>query len=448
MTPFEKIARAIFRNLNPYVPRSIIDPTTRVAERESTLRLRNAGLADAQKLIIRELQSITAQKRRLNAQAKEARRQGNRSQVISVNRELAEEKFKEDVIRKLADSIAWQVMDGRNDIAQWLHENENAPSIDESNFESVMEETDKINEDDPLAFALISDLTSFIRIGDIIKRDTAGVLHVIEVKEGETNQRVIAIIQDDLSSERDKLDLPRLERIHGSHLAKHIRRVHKQMKKGTRVEEIINKGKGRDPKTDTDVIIGEPSHAPASYSRNLAELLVELDTRDWAYTIIDNSLMVVCYKGMMKDTGRSLLTSLAQTSFQGDFVTTDFRQGLATPLSEPIFLKPFRENDIFDIVFGRTRVFLVFDLDWILEAFRERGASARWLSKKETTKLRQQSKSEGPFEHNGRAIAVENAEWSLFLTDGPLRRILLDSLLPSAVVSMLMESLESQPAVD
>lgn len=91
---------------------------------------------------------------------------------------------------------------------------------------------------------------------------------------------------------------------------------------------------------------------------------------------------------------------------------------------------------------------MILALDWIVEAFREKGASVCWLSKKETMKLRQQSKSESPFEHNGRAIAVENAEWSLFLGEGSLRRILLDSLLPSSIVSMLMESLDSPPTVD
>lgn len=357
MTPFEKRARDIFRNLNPYQARGIIDPTTGRADQESSLRLRNAAFASAQKLIIIELQSITTEEKTLKAQAKEARKTRNRSYQTYFKRELAQVEFKEAIIRKLADSIAWQIMGGRNDIAQWLHEYQKAPSIDESNLESVVEQAEKMNERDPLSFALISDLTSFIRIGDIIKRDTSGILHVIEVKEGETNQRVIAIIQDNLLSEQDNVDLHRLERTHGSHLAKHIRRVHKQMKRGTRVEEIINTGKGKDPKTDTNVIVREPSHAPASYARNLAELLVNLDTHDWSYTLIDNSLMIGCYKGIMKGTGRSLLTSLARTSFQGNFVTTDFRDGLATPLAEPVFLKPFREDDIFDIVFDRTRVF-------------------------------------------------------------------------------------------
>lgn len=448
MTLFEKRARDIFRNLSPSQARGIIDPATGRVNPESFLRLRNSAFADAQKLIITELQSITYQKKRLNVQIKEAHRRRNLSQAIRFNKELTEEKFKERITRKLADSIAWQLIDGRNDIAQWLHEDESAPSIDESNLESVVEEAEKINQGDPLSFALISDLTSFIRVGDIIKRDTSGILRIIEVKEGKSNQRAVAIIHDDVLSEEHKLDLPRLESIHGPHLAKQIKRIHKQLTKGARVEEIINTGKGKDPKTDTDVIIREPLSAPTSYTLNLAELLIELDTKDWAYTIVENSLMVGCYQGMMKRAGRYTLRSLAQTSFHGNFVTINFRQGLGTTLAEPVFLKPFREDDIFDIVFDRTRVFLVLDLDWLIEAFRERGANASWLSGKETAKLRQQNKSERPFEFNGRAIAVENAEWSLILGDGSLRRILFDNLLPSSVVSMLMESLDSPPTVD
>jgi hypothetical protein len=448
MTLFEKRARDIFRNLNPYQTRGIIDPTTGRADRESSLRLRNAAFASAQKLIISELQSITTKEKSIKAQAKEARKIRNRSQESSLKRELAQVEYKEVIIRKLADSIAWQVIGGRNDIAQWLHEYEKSPSIDESNLESVMDQAETMNQGNPLSFALISDLTSFIRIGDIIKRDTSGILHIIEVKEGKANQKAIAIIQDELLAEEDNLDLPRLESTHGSHLAKQIRRIHKQLRKGARVEEIINTGKGKDPKTDTEVIIREPLRAPASYTLTFAKLLIELDTKDWAYTIVENGLMVGCYKGSMKVAGRSILTSLAQASFQRNFVTTNFRLGLATPLAEPVFLKPFREDDIFDIVFDRTRVFFVLDLDWLVEAFRERGTSARWLSQKETMRLRQQHKYERLFEFNGRAIALENAEWSLLIGEALHRRILFDNLLPSSVVSMLKESLDSPPTVD
>jgi arsenate reductase-like glutaredoxin family protein len=158
--------------------------------------------------------------------------------------------------------------------------------------------------------------------------------------------------------------------------------------------------------------------------------------------------MIGCYKRLMKREGASLLSSLAQTLFGNNVITVNFRDGLREPMCEPIFLKQFREEDIFDIIFNRASVSFVLNLDRVIESFRERGAKASWLSSEETSKLIQQSKSkyERPFvfKATNRVIAVENEEWSLYVGDGSLRRIFFDSVLPSSVVSMLLDALNSQ----
>src|SRR2546421_704025 len=136
MRDFEKSAKEIFGELSPYRARGIIDPTTGQAHEQSALRMRNGGFTRAQKLIITELQLLTAGKRLLNTQIKDVNKNRNRKEAVHIQGILDREKFKESIIRKLADSIAWQLIDGRNDLAQWLHTHEEAPAIDKSNLDS------------------------------------------------------------------------------------------------------------------------------------------------------------------------------------------------------------------------------------------------------------------------------------------------------------------------
>lgn len=442
MKVFEEKAREIFRYICPYKARGIIDPTTGKSDPKSAVRLRYADFAKAQDLIINELKSIMVLRRDLNAQMKMAKTSRNKPLVVRLERELKKEAFKETIIRKLADSIAWQLVGGRSDLIHWLHGDEKPPAIDESNLESVLEEVNIINQSNPLSFALISDLTSFVQVGDILKRDTSAFIKIIEVKEGKANQKVAAIIEDELLVEKDGLNFARLEGVHGTHLAQQVRRTYRQWTKGARVEEIINTGRGKDPNSGNSVVVWDPSRKVAYYEHKLAELLLELDNKPWAYTIIDTSLKVGCYKGKMKRAGKSILELLAQTSLRRSFITINFSEGLLVPTSEPIFLKPFREDDIFDIIFDRIRVYMVLDIDWMIKAFRERGGRADWLSRKETTKLLQQEKYDRPFVFEGRSISIENEKWSMFVGGGALRRIFFDNFLPSSVVSMLLESME------
>ena len=446
MKSFEAKTRAIFRRTCPYRERGIVDPAIGKADPQSVLRMRYADFAGAQKLIIEELQAIMARKRDLDTKLQAARKNKQRMQVTYFERALGEEKVKEIIIRKLADSIAWQLVDGRTDFIQWLYSSENPPAIDESNLQSVLEEVNRLNEEEPLSFALITDLTSFIRVGDILRRDTSGIIKIIEVKEGKKNLEALQIVKNELMSEGDELSLANLKQVYDPYLMGQVNRIRKQIAKGNRVREIINTGKGQDPQTCTPVIVQEPQRKPGTYTKELVGQLLSLDKDPWAYTIIEGCLMIGCYKGLMKKAGISLLTSLAQTFFQKNFYRVNLRQGLEDPMCEPIFIKPFREEDIFDIIFDRTRVFLVLNMDSLIEAFTERGAKARWLSRRETTKLCQQSKSkhERPVVFKDRAISIENDKWSLFLAGGTLRRIFFDNLLPSSVVSMLLDSLDSQ----
>jgi hypothetical protein len=97
-------------------------------------------------------------------------------------------------LSNIADGIAIQMMSQQVHIARRLHIGEKSTKLFENaNIEHTIKEADKINED-PGNFAQISDLTSFVQIGDLLIAHKTPGLCISEIKEGKTNQGTRAFI--------------------------------------------------------------------------------------------------------------------------------------------------------------------------------------------------------------------------------------------------------------
>lgn len=432
---FEEKARQIFRLIRRYDDGKLfVNPATGRYDSRAHLRVRHASFARAQDGIVAELLSIALRRRDLNAEIKNARRSRNKDDERALLREEMTLDYREAIIRKLADSIAWQLIGGRKDIAQYLYIRESPPSIDQSNFESVKEEVDRLNQSDSTTFALVSDLTSFVQIGDILAWGPGG-LRVIEVKEGEFSAKAIQIAGEMIEDDKEP-DVGILSSELGRHSAKHVDRVYRQMLRGSRAEEIINTGKGYDPETGRPAIVQEPGQIPVTYELELTKLVSEQDKRLWAYTVLEDCLMIGCYSGVWRKAGRHLLQELSARLYGRQYPFVDLRAGLEVPMADPIFLKPLTEGQIFDVVFGRTCVFMIINLDRLLDMFSRRGVNARWLPRKETARLRNEWRGGGLLVFDNRAIVIQHEESSIYLTDAALSRIVFDNMLPSSLVTM------------
>src|ERR1051326_6523544 len=164
--------------------------------RLESVRRRNVRFVKAQVLLLEELRSLGRRKRSLDSRLREARRQRDKALVAEITSKLKIENIKDVVLRKLADCMAWQLIDGRSDIAKQLDISEpSRPDLNSSNVESVKETAEQMNSSNPISFSLISDLTSFVQIGDLLYRDLH-LLKLIEVKEGDKNVQAIKILEE------------------------------------------------------------------------------------------------------------------------------------------------------------------------------------------------------------------------------------------------------------
>jgi hypothetical protein len=166
---FEQTARRIYRLAYKHGATYTLLLVDRKASRESFLRACHNGFAKAQELIVVELITVQEIQKNLNDDLKSARRKRDQTAITKLEKEISIENFKEHILRKLADSIAWHIIGGQKYIARSLCLREsNRPNLKSSNLSSVIDVVNSHNKENSLNFALLSDITSFVQIGDIL----------------------------------------------------------------------------------------------------------------------------------------------------------------------------------------------------------------------------------------------------------------------------------------
>ena len=244
---------------------------------EAFVRTCHAGFAMAQHLIVDELITLHQRQRELTTQLGIVRRERDKASQNKIKQLLGTEKFKEQVIRKLADSIAWQLLRNQNYIARRLYIGEDSPpSIDKSNLASVVKVINELNAKDPLSFALISDTTSFIQVGDVLRIHHNGI-EIIEVKEGEKNLQAITILES--LEESSEIEEKKLAGEHGQDLAKQITRMSRQQKRAQRAVNVLNTGSGPDTSTGIPIQVKDVEFPESKYLSDLKNLFEELNDK-------------------------------------------------------------------------------------------------------------------------------------------------------------------------
>lgn len=163
-------------------------------------------------------------------------------------------KYQEMVVRKAMDSIAWQILKYDLTVMRRLYQGHELIDITDSNLESELRYIDKYLEENPTGFVLISDLTSFVQVGDVVNLSLQKGIQIIELKEGKKNGEIFQII-DTLK----EIDCPyylktTLENMDKKTREQFVREI-KQIGRGLEVSKTINEGVGTDLFTGLSVKI-------------------------------------------------------------------------------------------------------------------------------------------------------------------------------------------------
>jgi hypothetical protein len=393
------------------------------------------GFKIAQKLLIEEIKKYQAELRETTAQLKEFRRHRDKAQEKETQNIINILKQRLHNFSHIADGIAWQLIGGQIHIGRRFHIQEKSSKfLDSSNIEHAIQVAEAINQT-PGDFALISDLTSFVQIGDLLVRH-GKVMAIMELKEGKVNDQIVDFFKkvDKAGEEISQEDLK--QKFDGT-TVKQIKRMQRQWQRAVRATDVINNDKGIDPVSGVDITVSTPKVETQYYHEELSKLYEHLKDKIWAYTVIDTCVHIGMYrdKGIMM-AGFAIEEILKQQT--ENFLIIDWLS-ITYNLSQPLFAKPFPPEFIIDILTGKVKVIIGLNADALIETFNFFGLKSRWLTEKETAKRQQTAARKGLVVISKKGIIVtQPSGQEITIFGGTLSKILYDSIRPSSVALSIL----------
>ncbi|MHA8097803.1 hypothetical protein VR479_00745 [Aquirufa aurantiipilula] len=393
------------------------------------------GFKIAQGLLVVEIKKYQSLLRETTNQLKEFRRQRDKE-----NEKIADLKIK--IIEQrlhnfshIADGIAWQLIGGQIHIARRFHIQEMSTKyLDSSNIEHAIQTAEEINKN-PNDFALISDLTSFVQIGDLLVRHDK-IIGIMELKEGKVNYQIKEFL-DNLENVGRTVSDDELKIFFDGKTIKQLKRMQRQQERAVRATDVINNDKGIDPVSGGKIVVSTPKVFTEYYHEDLSNLQEDLKEKIWAYTCLETCLHI----GMYRDKGITMAGFAIKELLKNktaNYIIIDWLS-ITHNLSEPLFGKPFSPDFIIDVLIGKIKIIIGLDLDALIDTFNVFGLKARWLTEKETTKSKQGAIRDGMVIVNKRGIAVTLPDKKeMIILGGTLSKILYDSIKPTSIATSML----------
>lgn len=402
-------------------------------KKEEFIHSCHEGYKLAQNKLVDEILSYQDLQISKKPKLKEARRQRDEDLEEKITKELKIIEQRLKTFSHIADGIAWQLIGGEIHIAKRFYLQEKGQKrLKESNIDHAIKVAREINKD-PNNFALISDITNFIQIGDLLVV-SEGTIGIMELKQGKVNKQITEFLAR-LKKEKKKIEDVNIKQKFDKRTAKQVKRVARQQKRMQQVSDLIKNDEGIDPVTETNLTINTPAFDMQYFHENLEKLHLELKDKIWSYDVIEGCIHVGMYKGkglmMAPFAIKQIISQNAVNHLVVDWMS------IVDNVSEPIFAKPFNPNFIIDVLTGGVRVIFGIDFDKLIELFCNVGLPTDWVSEKETMKFKQRSKHK-PFEINKRAILMKANDQEIYFGGGLISKMIYDNIKPSSLAMSML----------
>ncbi len=279
-----------------------------------------SGFKSGQEKILTELKALQTRAKENQILLKIARREGNKNLSDELVLESKTIEYQDSIFRNLADTIAWQMLNGEHYLYRRFYTGETGTKdLSDKAFSHVIDFTNEVNAD-PDVFCLIADITNNIQLGDCLIRDKDGI-KVSEIKSGEMNFKALDIINDRKLTD-DDFNEKKLSEEFEDKFIKQMKRMVSQKGKTERAAKIVKENSGPDPKyKDTAVHIVENNFQIETYHMELLGLLSQLRSQDYAYTCVGAIVHIGVYKNDWRVFGQFSMEQLCDPfPFFGSYV--------------------------------------------------------------------------------------------------------------------------------
>lgn len=343
------------------------------------------------------------------------------------------------LLNGIADSMAWQMIDNQLCYARRLYKEQPIIDLKNSNFASVIKAAEQNHKHYPDSFSLISDLTTFVQVGDLLTTDLEGKITIGEVKEGIKNHQILDFMKFFMKS-----GCPRALRYfvqeHGEQSLKQLQRMMRQANRMGHVAEVFNTGSSQDPDTEFKINIPEETLYIPDWDDELNSVLIQSDTRGWALEVIDDCLFIGSYsKTAMRGAGHSMFN----TWFDSSEGTSECPRArlidcMQHPLALPIFNRAIADRHKLDILFGRKNVCIGLNIPELFKKLRSIGITVREATNKQASEL--DKSGTPPYRFGGKAYFLGDGTSEMALMDGVLLRILFHSQRPIETIHTILNA--------
>ena len=397
------------------------------------------GFYFAQEKALHLLRKLLTSQKQLKKDLSEARRQRDSQQIRRLMNNLKKAEYQECVVRKTMDAIVWQLFNYELSTLRRLYCGEEPIDITDSNIQSEINYINHFRQHSPTGFTLISDLTSFVQIGDIVERIPNDCTRFVELKEGAVNAKILQIMHETAQNPCPSYLITQLQNENRSFL-KHFKRTVKQAVKDGNACDTINTGNGIDQASGLNIQIKERPFSIDTYSSVMHNLSIDYHKKGYATATIQNCLIIGVY-----EVHRFPFDAFARwanhLNIKGPYF--DLRQSFYEPLARPIYLDPFTENFITSVITGDIVVRMAMDTEQWFKLLQANGCSIRVMSKKETVRIKAQSKARNTlYELEGKGVEIEKDGNTIYLGQGIFSKIFTSFFTPLDACREILATLE------
>lgn len=406
------------------------------------------GFYFAQERVIDLLRKVINEQKTVKRDIAEARRTRNKPAEHALQTKLDTAHYQECILRRVIDSIVWNLCGHELATIRRLYMNQEPIDITDSNLNSELSFLENYKQSHPTGFALISDLSMVVQVGDIIIKNMSEGTGIIELKEGHVNERVFEILHEYRENHCDHYLASVLSK-EGTKVSEQFFRSIKQLHKDMLAVNIINKGQGTDPQSGSEVTVVACTLELATFNPVFLDVIKRASMKGSASQTIQGCLTLAAYNVAhpMTFTGQPNAAPLERPLKANEKNKTntmirsmDLRQTLTDPTTRPLFLCPLPESSIVDIAMERTIVKFYLNVPLWLQMFEDQGFTIRKLGKKETARMKQQADHGTQIlDLNGQALEIQKGAYKTLLGAGVLTRMFTCLNTPLSMVNYFSE---------
>lgn len=398
------------------------------------------GFYYAQERVLLLLPKIIKERKSLKSKLKEARRNKDKEKTAQLLNAIQEVEYQECVVRKTMDAIVWAIFQFQTATVRRLFCNEQPIDITNSNIDSEIRFIENYKKTSPDGFALISDMTSFVQVGDIITVRYGEGVNIHELKEGPVNEKICGILKS-IENNTCPMYSPLELRNENRKFFEQFRRTINQMSKDMNALNVIKDGLGKDPATGMDIHIIEGNHEPLCFSSVIQDLGSKCRTRGYAIQEIQHCVYIGVY-----DVAKFLCEVFDDwiKLMNAKAMICDLRETFFNSLAYPLYLHPFSETFIAEIINGQKVVKIAINFDCFFSILEKIGCTIRWMSTNETAKiLTGPGMKKQVFTMNGQAVEIEKTGAKLIFGNGFLTKLFSNFLTPLSLCEEIIETLNN-----